>query len=804
MNTLLQDARHGARQLFHAPGFAAVALAALAIGIGANTAIFSVVNTLLIRPLPYHAPDRLAIIWEHNLPRDRRNNVVAPANYLHWRDLNQTFEEIGAATMTLDMTLTGAGEPVQVPAQYVTAGFFDVLGVQARRGRYFTREEDRPGSRVVVLSDRFWRTRLDADPAVIDRVITLQGQPHTIVGVMPPGFAFLDKDVEVWLTHGLTEAARTPRGRYLTTVGRLKPGVSLEQAQRDMSRVSRELTALFPDFNTGWTARVVPLRDQLTGEIRPALLVMLGAVGVVLLIACANVANLLLARATGRQRELAVRSALGAGRGRIVRQLMAESLVLAIGGGIAGLLLGWWTINLLRAVVAERLPIQRLEAVTIDPSVLAFTIAISLVSGLFFGMVPAVTATGGDLTDALKQGGRTGSASRGSRARAAFVIVEVALALVLLVGAGLLVRSFARLVNVDAGFRPERTITMDVGLPAARYAEPAQRLTFYRRLFERIDALPGVESAGAVTFLPLTGLGSATRFAVVGQPAPPRGEEPVADVRVYTRRYFEAMGIPLVRGRLFDETDPNDATNRIVVNETLANRHWPGQDPIGKRIRVSWNDERDDEIIGVVGDVRHAGLDATPRGMTYWPYTRFPSGSLSLAIRAAGDPRAMVNPVTAIVRDLDPLLAVSDVRTMEEVVSDSVAERRMTMTLLAVFAGAALLLAAVGIYGVIAYNVTQRTQELGIRMALGASRGHVLRMVVGQALALTGVGIALGGAGALAVTRVMEGMLFQVRPGDPVTFAAVAGLLALVAAAASYLPGRRATRVDPVVALRAD
>ena len=804
MSTLLQDLRHGARLLFRSPGFTLVAVAALAIGIGANTAIFSVVNTLLIQRLPYPDAERLAVIWEHNIPRDRKNNVISPGNFIHWRELQQSFDDIAAVGMTFNTTLTGRGEPVEVPFQYVTAAFFPVVGVSPAMGRPFTEAEDRPRARVVVISDRMWKRRLNGDTDILQKAITLGGESYAIVGVMPPGFSFLDKTVDLWLPVGFSAESRTPRGRWMMAVGRLKQAVTFDQSQRDMARVHAELTKRFPDFNTGWTARVVPLREQLTGDIRVALYIMLGAVGFVLLIACANVANLLLARATSRQRELAVRAALGAGRGRLVRQLLAESLVLAALGGITGLLLGWWALGMLRAVVAERLPIQRLETVGVDGWVLGFTLLASLVCGIVFGLVPAFSAAGSGLTGALKEGGRTGSAARGKRARSAFVVVEVALALVLLVGAGLLVRSFMRVMEVDAGFDPDRTITMRVALSGPNYTDPQKRTRFFQTAFDRIDTLPGVQAGGAVSFLPITGLGSATGYEVVGQPIPPVGQEPVTDVRVIVNDYFKALGIPLLRGRLFNEQDAADNTNRVIVNETMVRRHWPNEDPIGKKVKISWNDEREDEIVGVVGDVRHQGLEAAPRSTIYWPHGRFAYGSMTFAIRTATNPASIVNEVGRIIRDQDPNLAVADVQTLDEVVEKSVAQRRLTMLLLTIFACAALVLAAVGIYGVIAYSVTQRTQEIGIRMALGAQRTDVLGMVMRQSAALALTGIVIGAAGAFALTRLMTDLLFEVKPFDPLTFLTVAAALGVVAMLASFIPGHRATRVDPVVALRAE
>ena len=808
MSPFLQDLRHGARLLLRSPGFTLVAVAALAIGSGATTAIFSVIHTLLIEPLPYKDADRLAIVWEHNLPRDRKNNVVSPGNFIHWREMQRSFLDMagisGSVGLSFKVTITGAGEPEEVPMQLVTASFFPVLGVNPVQGRPFTAEEDKPNSRVAVMSDRLWKRKFSGDTGLLNRTVTIGGHAYTVVGIMPPGFSYLDKTVDVWLPMGFNAQARTPRGRWMNVAARLKPGVTFEQAQQDMTRVHAALTQMFPDFNTGWTARVVPLREELTGKVRPALLILAAAVGFVLLIACANVANLLLSRATSRQRELAVRAALGAGRGRIVRQLLAESLVLAAAGGVGGLLLAWWALNLLRAVVAEKLPIQRLEAVGVDGWMLAFTLGASILSGVLFGIVPALTASGPALNDALRDGGRSGSTAQGNRVRAAFVVTEIALALMLLVGAGLLIRSFMHVLNTNPGFESERTITMDVAVPGSRYPEATNRIEFFTRLLDRASALPGVHAAGAISFLPLAGMGAATAYEVVGQPPPPKGEDHVCDVRVATNGYFEALRIPLLRGRWFNENDANDVKNRVIINEAMARRHWPGEDPIGKRIKVYWNDTREDEIIGVVGDVRQTTLEEAPRATNYWPYARFPYNGMTLTIRTAGDPTSIVRSVVAIVRDQDPQLAVADIRTMEQVVSDSIAERRLTMTMLSVFAAAALILAAVGIYGLIAYSVTQRTQEIGIRMALGAQRAHVMRMVVGHALLLSAIGIALGAVGAAVLTRLMDRLLFDVRPSDPLTFVAVAGLLAIVAAAASYIPGRRAARVDPIVALRAE
>ena len=801
----IQDLRHGARLLFASPAFTLAAVAALAIGIGANTAIFAVVNTLLIQPLPYKDPERLAIVWEHNLPRDRRNNVVSPGNYLHWREMNSVFSEMSIVSMTFRTAYTDDGEPEELTQQIVNATLFPMLGVNAALGRVFTPEEDRPNSnRFVILSDGLWRRRFGADPNVINRSIRLSGNLFTIVGVMPPGFSILDKNVDIWVPIGFSAEARTPQGRWTMVIARLKDGVTFKRAQDDMTRVASQLTAMFPDFDTGWTARVVPLKEQLTGGVRPALLVLVGAVGFVLLIACANVANLLLARATTRHRELAVRAALGADRGRLIRQLLSESLLLSVVGGIGGLALAWWALNFLRTVVATNLPIQRLEFVGLNGWVLLFACAAALGSGLLFGVIPAFTAAGISLTDALREGGRTGTSSRGRRVRHGLVIVEMALALVLLVGAGLLARSFLSLMRVNPGFDPSKTITMRVTLPSASYSSDSQIIPFFDRLFERIDSLPGVQAAGGISFLPLNGLGAATGFSIEGREKPRAGEEPVSEVKVVTHDFFKAMGIPLLRGRLFDGRDTAPNTRRVIVSESLVKKYFGERDPIGQRIVLAWYNEGPDEVIGVVGDVRSVSLETEPRGASYLPPARFAYPFMGVAVRTSAGGPSIVPSIVNAVHQLDSNVPVSQIRPMSEVIAVSTTERRFTMGVMVAFSVIALLLAAVGIYGVISYSVTQRTQEIGIRMALGAQRRDVLRMVVGNALLLAVVGIALGSAAAFVLTRLMTKLLFSVAPEDPVTFGAVAVLLVGVAALASYVPGRRATRVDPVVALRAE
>jgi putative ABC transport system permease protein len=795
-----RDLRYAVRSFARTPVFTAVAVATLALGIGANTAVFSVINTLILRPLPYADPGRLALVREIN-PSGKENPSGSPGNYLHWRELAASFDDMAAVSLTFRTTLSGKGEPEELPMQYVSATIFPILGVAPQIGRTFTSDEDQPNrSPVAVLSDRLWRRRFGADPGVLNQVVPFDGDPCTIVGIMPPGFSILDKTVDVWKPIRFSAESRTPGGRWILVMTRLKRGVTVARAQQDMDRVQAEMIRLFPRFNAGWRLRVRPLNDQLTSDVRPALFLMLGAVGFVLLIACANVANLLLARATNRRRELAVRAALGADRRRIVYQVFVEILVLSAIGTAAGLLLAWWVVSLFRTTVAAHLPIPRLEAITIDGWVLAFTGASALVSAVVFGLAPALSAAGISIVNTLKEGGRTGTAVGAVRARGLFVIAETALAVVLLVGAGLLVRSFVALMRVDAGFDPSRAITMKITLPRSKYREARQ---FFDRLYSQIDALPGVQASGGVSFLPLNGLGAATDFSIPGRPIGAYGDRPVADVRVVTHDYFKAMGIPLLRGRLFDSRDMN-APHKVVISSDLARRFFPNEDPIGKRIAIDWNDQDPDEIIGIVGDVHQLTLDDEIRATTYWPPSRFAYPWNSVVIRTTSEPARIVPEVAALVRQYDSTIALADVRTMDDVMSVSAAERRLTMWMLSVFAGLALLLAAVGIYGVVSYSVSERTHEIGIRMALGAARGAVMLMVLRQALTLALVGVAAGGAGAYLVTRLMKTLLFGVLPSDPATFVAVSALLTLVAAAAAWVPGVRATRVDPVTALRAE
>jgi putative ABC transport system permease protein len=800
---MLSDLRFATRLLRKSPGFTAIAVAAIALGIGANTAIFSVVNGVLLKTLPYRDPDGIVMVWERNIPRDRKTNSVGPANFLAWRDENHVFEQMAAVTRAFGANFTGAGEAVEVRAQMVNAEFFSILGVNPELGRPMTRDEDNPDSHVVVISHRLWQQRLNGRD-IVGRAITLNGRSQTVVGVMPPGFYFLDPTVDVWYPIGFTAASRQPQGRSLTPIARLKPGVSVAQAQAEMDTIAARLTARWPEFDTGWKANVVPIEQQITGDVRPALVILLGAVGFVLLIACANVANLLLARATARQRELAVRSALGASRSRLIRQLLAESLLLAVAGGSAGLALAWGGVRFLTANLGDQIAFPRIDAIGLDARVLAFTAIVALLSGVIFGFAPALTSAAINLNDALKEGGRSGSAGRAGKLRSVFVVIEVALALVLLVGAGLLLRSFARVLSTDPGFSADHVMTMQLTLPSATYHESAKRIQFWHNLLLRIHDLPGVTSAGTVSFLPMNGLGSATSFEVVGQPKPALGQGPGATIKIVNGDYFAALRIPLRRGRLFTERDQQTENHYAIVSETLARQIFPNQDPIGQHLLVSWNGEGPDEIIGVVADTKMVSIEDQMYPAIYYPYSRTPYTFETIVVRTAGNPSIVASSLVAAVHQLDADLPVSNLRPMSEVIARSLAQRRIVMVLLAVFAAVALLLATVGIYGVMSYMVSQRTHEIGIRMALGASRGTVVGMVLKQALGLALAGLAAGVVAAVALAGLLRAMLYHVRPTDPLTFVAVGGVLLAVAAAATASPALRATRIDPLHALKAE
>ena len=808
MEALLSDVRYGFRLLLKRPAFTGVAVIALALGIGANTAIFSVVNAVLLRTLPYTDPDRLVMVWEAN-PRGNQRNVVSPANFLDWRDQNTVFEQM-AMFVDTRFNLNGTDEPEELPTQIADVNLFTVLGATPLMGRTFIQQDSVAGTdNVTILSRGLWQRRFAGDPEIIGKTIALNGENFTIVGVMPAGFQMfvkqgsqIGKPVDLWLPWTYNPQARIRRGRSWMTVARLKPGVSLEQAQSEMSSIAARFEQQYPEFNKGWGVNVVSLRDQFVGDIKPALLVLLAAVGFVLLIACANVANLLLARAATRQKEIAIRIALGAGRWRVIRQLLTESVLLSIVGGAAGLLLALWGTELLLALGPRDL--LGIDSVGIDRRVLLFTAAVSMITGLVFGVVPAVSASRTNLNETLKEGGRDRSGGgRSRRLRSAFVVVEVALALVLLIGSGLMIRSLWRLQAVDPGFNSSNLLTARLLLPGSRYGQDSQRTAFFKQLVERLQALPGVRTATAIDAMPLGGPGSATGFTISGKPKPAAGEVPVCDVRVIEPNYFEAIGVPLLMGRTFSEREATEVSRVVIINKALSDRYFPGEEALGKKIAISMSENPvPSEIVGIVADAKYAGLDRETRPMAYWPHPELARSSMTLIVRAESDPLALSSALRREVQAMDKDQPIADVRTMEQMVNDSIARTRFSAFLLAVFAGVAMALAAVGIYGVMAYSVEQRTHEIGIRMALGADRGDVVAMVVRQGMTLAAVGVAIGLVSAFALTRFLSTLLYQVSVTDAGSFASVSIALAAVALVASLIPAYRATKVDPMIALR--
>ena len=799
MDSLRQDLRFALRSLLRTPGFALAAVATLALGIGANTAVFSVVHAVLLRPLPFEASERLVMVWGRHATIGRE--TASLPDFLDWRRDARRFEGMAAVTQTR-YNLAGDGEPEVIRGARATADLFPLLGVGATVGRVFTREEERGGAgRVVMLSDGFWRRRYGAGPDVVGRSIQLSGVPHTVIGVAQPALR-LHHEVDVWAPL-VTDTTLGRRADFLTVIGRLRPGVTVAQAQEELSTIAARLEREYPESNSGWSAEVVGLQEDMVGGVRPALLVFMGAVGLVLLIACANVANLMLARITAREREVTIRAALGASRRRLARQLLTESVALALAGGIAGLLLAVWGVQAVRLLEPGTLP--RAGDVNLDLGVLGFTLGLSLATGVLFGLVPAWRVLGRDLQGGLKDGrGTAGSAVR--RARSALVLAEVALAFMLLVGAALLLRSFDRLQRVDPGFTGHGLLTARIALPRNEYPEAERRVAFGTELLERLGATAGVRGAALVSDPPLGGNPPAWSFLIGGAPQPAPGV--VQDALVYfaSPDFFTLFGIPLLAGRPFSAADRADAAPVALIGRALAERYWPGRSPLGQRI--TFGDPADSAgwltIVGVVGDVSQETLAAPAYPQAYIPVSQFAPRSMVVAVRGGSDPLALLPTLKARVAELDPALPLSDIATMDQVVAATLARPRLNASLLGGFALAALLLAGVGIYGVITYGVVQRTRELGIRMALGAGAARLRREVVRQGLLPVAVGIGLGAAGAMAGTRVLRSLLFGVEATDPLTFAAVTVFLLLVALAASYLPARRASRTDPMVALRSD
>jgi putative ABC transport system permease protein len=802
MGTLMQDLKYGLRVLRKNPGFAAAAVIVLALGIGANTAIFSLVNAVLLRPLPLPEADRLMLVW-HVPPAKSFPGVtefsVSPANYLDWQQQNHVFEQMTAFGRP-SMNLTGRAQPESLTAGAATADFFSVMKAPPILGRVFGAGEDQPGhDKVVVLSSAFWQTHFGSSSSALGEQLTLDGQAYTVIGVMPPTFDF-PPNAQVWVPLVWTDKERAVRGNHNYIVGaRLRPGVDIKQAQAEMDTISSRLQQQYPVDDAGWGAVVVPLREDLVGDVRPALLVLLGAVAFVLLIACANVANLTLAKTWGRRKEIAIRTVLGASRMRVLRQILSETVLLSLAGGALGVFLARAILSLIVANFSYDLP--RFWEINVDGRVLAFTLAISIFTGLIAGLAPAWRLTKTNLNEAMKQGlGKTDSG--GNRMRGALVISEVALSLVLLIGAGLLIRSLWNLRNVNPGFDARNVLTVKLTLPETKYKEPHQQVAFYNQALERVRVLPGVESAGAISALPLTG-GSTQPFSIDGQPVLPMADQPEVPVREITPGYLRSMHVPLLNGRDITDADNADRPAVVLISESFARRFWPHENPLGKHLTLTFYPGIAREIVGVVGDVKQAGLDRDMgRETIYNALAQMRPKTFRLAIRTNVPPANLVSAVTAAVHQVDPDEPLLKVETMEDVVNASLFQQRFSMLLLAAFAGLALLLTAVGIYSVLAFAVRRRVREIGIRMAVGAQTRDVLRMVLYDGMKPTLVGLAIGLAGALALGRVMASLIYGVKATDPITFAAVSMLLAAVTLFASMIPAWRATRVDPIKALR--
>jgi putative ABC transport system permease protein len=799
MDSIIKDIRYGLRSLLKRPGFTAIALIALALGIGANTAIFSLVNAVVLKPLPYPEPDRL--VWVFGNIRNGSNRAsVSPPDYLDFRSQNKTFEHFAASgTLPLSANLTGSGEPERLTASAITGNYFDAFGVTPALGRGFSLENEKTGQdQVTVLSDALWQRRFGADPQIVNKTIVLDSKPFQVVGVMPAGLKLPQKaDLWVPMNFDADEEMKVRKAHFLRPVGRLKPGVSLAQAQADTDVIAAQLEQQYPDSNTDWNLRLVSLREQLIGDTSTIVFILFGAVGFVLLIACANVANLLLVRAAARQKEIALRSALGASRWRVVRQMITESLLLSILGGALGALLAVWGVQLLVSLSADSLPST--VTIGIDVTVLAFTLLISLLTGLLFGLAPASRTLKVDLIDSLKEGTRGAEGTLRNRTRSLLVIFESAVAVMLLIGAGLLVRSLIALQRVDPGFDANNVLTFRVDLPRQKYDFEGKPGAFFQELETRVASLPGVESVGLITELPMSGQLNDLPFSVEGRPPVAPNESLGADWRRVNQNYFGALRIPLLRGRNFSEQEVRQRDKVMLVSQALVDNAFPNEDPLGKRL-ITMLSEDPYEIIGVVGDIRHYTLDNQPIATMYFPTRN--NGGMNVVVRTQGDPLSVVGAVRKEVHALDPDQPIAAVKKMSDWVDSTVAEPRYRTTLLALFSALAMILAATGIYGVMSYSVAQRTHEIGVRMALGARRLDVLKLVVRQGMLLTLVGVVLGLGGAFALTRVMSTFLFGVTEKDPVTFGVVAALLIAVAFIACFVPALRATKVDPLVALR--
>jgi putative ABC transport system permease protein len=806
MDSLLRDLKLSARSLLKHPGFAAVAVLTLALGIAANTTIFSTVDALILHPFSFPNQQRLLVLWEQNLAVGNIRGSVAPGNFIDWRDQNQSCEQLVAIDQS-SFDLSDGTHPERFPGYGVTRGFFDVLGVKAAQGRTFLPEESEPGrDQVVVVKHSFWQQHLGADPNIVGKTITLNRKVFTVVGVMPADFNYPYNGGELWtpLTFD-QEELHNRNSHYLRVIGLLKPGVSLAQVQADLHGIAQRAQQQFPESNSGRDASVVTLTDDAVRGARTGVPILMGAVVFVLLIACANVANLLLVRAASRQRETAVRLALGASRWRLIRQALTESALLGLLGGVLGLFVSVWAIQALARGIPEGFSkfIPGWSHLGINFAVLGFTFIVSVLAGSVAGLAPVWHSTRTNLNEALKTGGRSDFGKGGhNRLRSVLVVSEVALSLVLLIGAGLMVRSFVELLRADLGIKPEKVLAMEVSLPADNYEDKNKRLAFYQQLLGRVETQPGVLKAGAINIVPFSSGYNSSNFHVVGQPPFRKGEEPYVEVRVATPGYFDAVGTALRRGRLFTGQDDLKAARVILVNEVFAKRFLPGQQAVGQRLQLGDDEKNTAEIIGVVADVKNDDLDEIPDATSYLPFSQNPNRTMSLIVRGTQDPAQLVSAVRREVSALDTNLPVSNVKTLSQMIYERASPKRLMTYILAVFGLCALLLASVGIYGVMSYAVAQRTHEIGIRMALGARAAHVLKLVVRNGMSLALIGVAIGVAGAFALTRLLGNLLFHIAPTDSFTFAAVSLSLIVVALLACFIPARRATKVDPLVALR--
>ncbi len=808
MRTLWQDVRYAARMLAKTPGFTAVAVLSLALGIGANTVIFSVINALLLKSLPYHDSERIVLAWGDTPAQGNHRNQVSATDVADWRAQNTVFEEIATYSDWRPIFSTG-GEPERIQAMQVGDGYFKVMKTEPLLGRVFLPEEQEDGKDfVIVLGYGLWHKRFGGSPDVVGQKVLLSGRPYTIVGVLPAGFrslpsSLIDPQAEYYRPVAESYDDKKRGERHLRAIARLKPGVTLPQAQTEMETIAGRLAQAHPVDNTGWGVRLISLTEDTIGDLRLTLLTLFGAVAIVLLIACANVGNLLLARSAARNKELTIRAALGAGRWRLARQLLTESLLLALAGGGLGLLLALWGIGLVESLGSQVTPL--LSGISIDGRVLGFTALISVVTGILFGLAPALQVSRPDLNEVLKEGGRSsGAGASRSRLRGTLVVSEIALSLVLLICAGLLIKSVMRLRDVNPGFNPEKLLTMSVSLPGVKYPKKTDWTDFYNRLVVRLEALPGVEAAGVTSVLPLSSNFDGRGLAIEDHPKP-RGEEITVDLYINTPGYLRAMSIPTLKGRLLNEQDTETSPAVALINETMAEALWPDADPLGKRIRFPDSDETQQPwrtVVGIVSDVQQYGLDKKPPMQIYLPQTQFPTSVMTLVVRTSIEPTSLIAPVRNEILALDKEQAAYNIVTMDQLLANSISLRRLFMLLLIVFAVLSLGLASIGIYGVISYMVASRTHEIGIRLALGAQTTDVLRLIVTQGMMLALIGVGVGLAGAFAATRVMRSMLFGVGATDPFIFACVALLLLGVALLACYIPARRATKVDPMIALR--